>query len=225
MTMNMSSRQGPAHTPMTLGEKKETVEILSVVVAMIVTPIMRHGMGYQRAKVGLLLFVFAVLGVSDLIWPSIPLLVLAVVTLVRGSWQNHQSRRAVRRGELAGDTRSNGLSWLRLLPIPGWLTREERVERFLDPLVCFGAGMAIFTGLDHETGVWVIAAAMCLRIRERYEYAYRDNLRAERHNAMITSYDGLVHMHQMQAGSGPQRLPARAADNYALPTGGPDDQA
>jgi hypothetical protein len=162
----MKPRRSP-YAAMSFPEKVEAVEILARWPAMIVLAIIRHDIGYQRARVGIVVFIFAVMVVSNIIWYSPLTVTIAMAVLVRGWWQTRTSHRAVRLGELADATSSNGISWLERLPLPWFLRDEERVTRFLDPLLVCALGALRFAHVDRLADAWLL--------RQGYAFASAGN--------------------------------------------------
>jgi hypothetical protein len=150
------------------------IQYWSLVPAMIIWTILHRGIGYQRANFGLLFLVCSMLCLSTLLWPSTPLLQLALVGLGNGIWQHVQSYVNAKRGIPGGDAYSPGTPWLAEMPfVPAFLTRQERLERFVEPLLVAALGCWFLHAVDVETGLWLLIAASGMRIRAAWEYALR----------------------------------------------------
>ena len=58
-----------------------------------------------------------------------------------------------------------GDSHLQRLKLPGFLRRNRRVERFIDPLICLLAGFPLVQFIP-ALGGWILFSGLCLRIVE-----------------------------------------------------------
>lgn len=78
----------------------------------------------------------------------------------------HQLRIFIRnRKGIRWHSMSYGVSWLSFLPVNNWL-----LYRFIEPVLFFGIGVAVFTRFDRTTGAWVSIAAVALLVKNTMLY-------------------------------------------------------
>jgi hypothetical protein len=197
-------------------------EALCLVLAMITLPLLHHDIGYRRAPLQLLIFVLCMLCLSTLFWHSTLLLCLGGLGFLSGVWQHLQSHAAVKAARPGPYTLGTGTPWLEALPL-GFLKREARLSRYIEPLLLLAAGLYCCAHLDMSTGIWLVLSGCGMRVWEATEYRLFDQRRSGVYDAGLIG-QGMHDYQQTLATTTAQAQPAQrtAALARPLPTTGED---
>lgn len=117
---------------------------------------------------------------------------------VFGMFQRHQRWKEIKRGE-DWHTYYKGTSWLEYLPFwPAFLRHEDRISRFLDPLLCFVLGMFFFSCGMPGFGLWLLVAGFCLFGYEALAYEAAHEREMNMYDSDIESRATAEIMQEMQ---------------------------
>jgi len=103
--------------------------------------------------------------------PSImfsPLMKFAVLSFGVGMYQRIKRWREFNRG-VRQHSFYIGTSWFRLLPLPAFVQRYRRVERFIDPFFCFFVGLFLLP-FTQQLSLWLMLSAGGLKLLEESVY-------------------------------------------------------
>ena len=103
--------------------------------------------------------------------PSIifsPLMKFAVLSFGVGMYQRIKRWREFNRG-VRQQSFYIGTSWFRLLPLPAFVQRHRRVERFIDPFFCFFVGLFLLP-ITQQLSLWLMLSAGALKLLEENVY-------------------------------------------------------
>lgn len=132
---------------------------------------------------GLLIFL-AVLAVpyTDYASPA-PLVCFALLSFAVGLGQRTRRWKAMNRG-VTHHSYYYGTSPFERLPLPAFLKRNRRAGRFLDPLFGLAVGFVVLP-FSHPLGVYLVAAAFCLR-------AFESEIFEKKTSANLDMVDGII---------------------------------
>ena len=167
----MASQQ-PQPEKMPFKQKVEVVEYLAQCACLPVIAITRWDVGYRILNpLHLICTTLALLMISGLIQDQtkrpIDLAVFAVFTFIAAFCQKFI--RWLQIGKVPQHTYYPGTSCLSFHWLPEFMTRNRRIERFIDPLAIFGIGLIIYQG-SPALGMWIMVSSLCIRL---YEYGIR----------------------------------------------------
>jgi hypothetical protein len=110
----------------------------------------------------------------------------AVVSFVLGMIQRFKRKRELERG-IRQHSFYIGNSRLHFSGLPEFFRRKRRVERFLDPIVCFIIGTILILVHQPLLGFWVAMSAACLRVFEAEVYEKEKNRNLDMVDSLIVS--------------------------------------
>lgn len=110
----------------------------------------------------------------------------AVVSFAFGIYRRFKSKRELDGGVLQhsfyiGDSR------LRFAGMPEFFQRKRRVERFIDPVVCFIIGTLLILVRQPLLGFWIALSAACLRVLEGEVHEKGQNRDLDMMDSLIVS--------------------------------------
>jgi len=154
---------------MTIRQKMDFAESLIIYPALTAMVVFRRNLGYRLLHPqGFLAACLAMAVISLLSWRQTPnagwLLIFAALVFFGGVCQRVKRWWQLRRGlqlhtYYVGDSVMAGWRW------PGFLKRERRIERLLDPTACLGIGVLVFQ-VSHPLGAWLAVSSVCLFFTE-----------------------------------------------------------
>ena len=137
--------------------------------ALSVMVLLRRDVGYRLLSPVALVVMFLILSFFGLNANNSPfrpqdLLAFAVAMLAAGIWQRLARWRGLVRGDqhhtyYVGTSRLESLRWR------GWVRRNRRIPRFIDPAVCLLAGF-ILKDFSPMLAAWLFLSGLCLRLFE-----------------------------------------------------------
>ena len=155
-----------------LGQKVEVARNLMPYPALTLMVFLRRDLGYRLVNPTWLWGVTVVEIVASVFFhicwnatgPNL-LFDFAVLSFAFGLYQRFKRKRELDSSVLQhsfyiGDSR------LRFAGMPGFFLRKRRVERFIDPIVCFIIGTLLILAHQPLLGMWICMSAACLRVLE-----------------------------------------------------------
>jgi hypothetical protein len=147
--------------------------------------------------------------------PSIifsPLMEFAVLSFAVGVYQKIKRWREFNRG-VRQHSYYIGTSWFRLLPLPAFLQRHRRVERYIDPFFCFFVGFFIMP-FTQQLGLWLMLSAAALKVVEESVFHKEISRKFDGVDGLIGADAQNDAMEQFEKGPG-----ATDQEGHCLPTG------
>jgi hypothetical protein len=172
----MPSQQAPQQE-LTISEKMQIVQNLAAYPALTMLVFIRRKVGYRMLKPSRLITMAFILKFIDGLTHFIPFASPAgeifekfpLVMLAFGFVQRWERWRELCKGE-RWHTMSPGISYLELVPLPGFLKRHRRIYRFVEPFCLFIGSMFIGIFFSQGLGRWVFFCSFCLFIYEQALY-------------------------------------------------------
>jgi hypothetical protein len=163
---------------LTMSEKIKIIEWLALFPALSIFVFTRRRLGLRLVRpthlIGTAMFIWGIQSVCDLnifIFHSVGSIFNAFpwVMLAAGFRQRHQRWQELKKGQL-WHTRSTGISYLDLLPLPLFLRDQRRLQRFCEPALLFILAMGIGLLFSEALARWVALSAFATAIYEQCAY-------------------------------------------------------
>lgn len=217
--------QQPPQSNLTFWQKIEMMRAAAMLPALTVMVILRRNLGYRFLNPAYLFgMAFALVVVSALAQQSRNpegLLIFAAIMLVAGLVERFKRWRETHRG-VRKHSYYIGDSYLEFKWLPAFMRRHRRVERFLDPLVCFIFGVLLLA-LSRALGMWLIFSSFCLRVFEDAVFRRQLDRELDTLDGMIASEDQVEIVERYSVSVEIRRR--QKSDSGGIPTGlSPDIQ-
>jgi hypothetical protein len=168
-------------------QKVERVQLIALYPALTVMPFLRAKIGYRVVRPNALYSMATIMIAGSLFLPvgnKTGLVVYALAMVAAGLFHRNMRWRGICNGE-KWHTLSTGNSYLELIKWPKFFRHERRIQRFLDPLLCFLVAGIVWLLKAHGLAFWLLIAGFALFI---WEQGYYERVL----NRILDLYDGEI---------------------------------